>query len=143
MLKSGGFIGLTTWATLPWYSYVAKAIEGVGKTAPSEDEVKDILYKGEKWGDVSFVQSSLSGAGFNDVEVGIEEHTVSAGTPEQFVEAIQGPLKLLAGGRGFSGSEADKEKIVAGLSQKLLAVVQAEGGEVKLQFKGIVATARK
>jgi ubiquinone/menaquinone biosynthesis C-methylase UbiE len=145
VLKSGGFLGVTTWATLPWYPYVKKAIEGLGKSdAPSEKEVEDILYKGQAWGDASFVQKALSDAGFSSVEVGVEEQTVSAGTPEQFVDAMENPIKLLAGGRGFKGSDADKEKIVGALKGELLKVAQAEfGGEVKLQFKGLVATARK
>jgi hypothetical protein len=153
LLKPGGYISISTWAYLPWYSHVARSVELLPEserpTMPSESEVRNILYKNRPYDDPDYISTILKEAGFTDVSVTSRETLASGGTPIHFCDVMYLPLKMISGfwvkDQSAKGDE-EKEKLVRAVQEKLLGLLEEEfgkGGATKMTFKAIMGSGRK
>ncbi|KAF2465357.1 S-adenosyl-L-methionine-dependent methyltransferase [Lindgomyces ingoldianus] len=145
-LRPGGFMGLTTWAYLPWYPLVVRAINSLPSPphCPSETEVEKQVYTSGEWQNPSFVKRTLADSGFVDVDVVQEKRKVNCGTAQDFCETMFMPLKLMSGFWAQEGEE--REKMLQSVTKELEScIVQdvGEGGHIIMEFEAIIATGRK
>ncbi|KAJ4299876.1 hypothetical protein N0V90_005123 [Kalmusia sp. IMI 367209] len=106
LLQPDGFIGMTTWAALPWYGMVEKAVSNLPNppTLPPLSELRDRLQQNRPWHEASYVRSQLVEAGFKNVEVIQESKKVASGWWDESERE-----KLLKGALEELHKEATKE----------------------------------
>ena len=97
LLKPGGFIGVTTWASLPWLPLLARSLEQMKEKpyCPAAAEFEEKIYTGRAWGDKEYLGSQLSQAGFKKVDTAREKIVAECGTAAEWMETMQFPLKLV------------------------------------------------
>lgn len=153
LLKPGGRISISTWAYLPWYSYVVRAVELLPEherpTMPSEIEVESAIFMKRPLNDPAYISKILTEAGFTDVSVTSREQLAEGGTPEKFIDIMHMPLKMISGhwvkDQSPQGDEK-KERLVKAAQGKLLGLVEEDfgkGGITKMTFKAVMGSGRK
>jgi hypothetical protein len=144
LLKPSGFIGITTWAFLPWMPLFDQAISRLPEPrphCPSKDEIEAKIYQGRAWSKASYVSQQLTEAGFENVQTHEEGREVEIGTPEQFMEPMGLPLGMIS----TWWPEEDRMKLLGVVKKEMLEVVReiAEGGVVRMKFVAIMGTGWK
>lgn len=142
-LKSGGFVGMTTWAAYPWYTWVEQAVARLPNppTLVPYATLKAALQQGNAWDEPAFVKQQLEEAGFTNVEIVYEKVRARGGTVEQFMDVMIMPMNMVA-----SFWEEDKRKdIMAEVMREMKKVVQeaSEEGAVTMDMEGLVGVGWK
>ena len=141
LLKPGGFIGITTWSSLPWQSLLDTCIPKIRGQPylPSAAEVKNKMFSGRDWDKRDYVASQLEGAGFERVETDVAERRAQVGSPKMFMEGMQFPLMIV---KTF-WEESKREEWLKELNELIYKeIVDQAGGEdhpVGMDFGGIIA----
>lgn len=145
LLQPGGFVGLTTWATLSWYSHLERAVKNMANPPPLPPfaELRDSLQKNNAWHEPSFVKQQLEEAGFQDVDIVVEKKNVPCGTPQEFCESMRVPLTMLTG----QWSENERQEILKDVLAELKKVMLEEAGgkeeQCYMAMEGIVGSGWK
>ncbi|CAO2649701.1 Nn.00g009930.m01.CDS01 [Neocucurbitaria sp. VM-36] len=140
LLKPGGFIGVTTWASLPWQPLLARSIEQMEEKPykPASAELVEKMSGGRPWGEKEYLAGQMREAGFERVDTVREKHMAHCGTPKVYMDVMQLPLKLVT----MYWKEDKREKWLEELNGIMLhEVIKEAGGEaeqVKMEFDGNV-----
>lgn len=143
--KPGGFIGISVWKRLPWYSMVSRAIERLPSPPsyiPTEADIMSMVFAKRPWQDPAYLRKELEDAGFEEVDIIVEDREVETGTAEQFTYTMDKVLGMV----GMFWPEDGRAELVNGVKRELLTVAKeeiGEGGSVKMKFEGIVGTGLK
>lgn len=145
LLRPGGFVGVTTWAALPWWAFVERAVANMSEpaTLPSFDEVRGRMQRGNPWHESGFVKEQLEAVGFRDVEVVQKKNRTLCGTPEQWLETMTMPLNMIA----MYWEEGKREQIVKDVKAEMRKIVVEEAGgedgQMYMDMEGIVGVGWK
>lgn len=144
-ITPGGFVGITTWQKLPWYPMVVKALERLPTPPshiPTEAELIAMFFAKRPWQDPAYVRKELEDAGFEKVDVVVEEKDADSGTAEQFADTMGKPLEMI----GMFWPEEGRKELVEGAKKEFLNVAREEigdAGSLTLKFRGIVGSGFK
>ena len=86
LLRPGGRMAISSWASLPWYEIVQRATARLPEppVMPSYTEVQRVLFSGHDWHSPEFLAKVMENSGLAEVEVVAKKANVDCGTPEQF-----------------------------------------------------------
>lgn len=144
LLKPGGFIGMTTWAALPWFAWVQKAVSRLPNPPSliSYEQIQSAFQQGNAWHEEAFVKKQLEEAGFKDVEVVYEKVRARGGTLDEFMEMMTMPMKVVSS----FWEEGEREEILGRVMGELRKVVEEENfedGVVTMNMEGLVGVGWK
>lgn len=145
LLKPGGFIGMTTWAALPWFAWVQKAVSRLPNPPSliSYEQIQSAFQQGNAWHEEAFVKKQLEEAGFKDVEVVYEKVRARGGTLDEFMEMMTMPMKVVSS----FWEEGEREEILGRVMGELRKVVEEEedfeDGVVTMNMEGLVGVGWK
>ncbi|KAF1978727.1 S-adenosyl-L-methionine-dependent methyltransferase [Bimuria novae-zelandiae CBS 107.79] len=132
ILGPGGFIAVSTWAALPWYVFVERAVarlpSGRKVELPPAETFRSKLTRGNPWHEESYVKEQLEQAGFKDVGVTKEKRRIQVGTPAQFMDTMTMPMTLVAG----EWEKRVREEVLGAMR----AVVVEEAGALSCREEG-------
>ncbi|KAJ4351989.1 uncharacterized protein N0V89_007335 [Didymosphaeria variabile] len=145
LLQPGGFIGLTTWASFGWYSYVERAVNNMSNPPflPTFSEIRDSLQKGNAWHEPAFVKQQLEETGLQDVELVVEKRNVECGTPAQFCESMMMPMTIVSGHWKESNRQETLKEVMSELKKVMIEEAGGEEGMCYMQMEGIVGVGWK
>jgi len=141
LLKPGGFIGVTTWADLPWQPILARSVSQMTEKpyCPTVADLENKMYQGRPWGDKSYLTSQLTDAGFQHVEAVREQKVIEGSIPKEYMATMQIPLGLVT----MFWEEGKRQKYLAELNEIMLKEsIKMAGGEDKgvvMEFDANVA----
>lgn len=144
-ITPGGFVGISVWQKLPWYGMVVRALERLPSPPsyiPTEADIMSMVCAKRPWQDPEYLRKELTDAGFENIEVVVEERDAETGTAEDFAFTMGKPLEMV----GMFWPEEGRAELVEGVKKELLAVAKeeiGEGGMMKMKFTGIVGTGLK
>ena len=97
-LKSGGALGISTWASMPWYELFTRAFERVenGPKMPSREMWWASFTYNQPWNEKEFVNSQLEEVGLKKVETVQRKFEVECGTPDIFITSVGYVLGILS-----------------------------------------------
>ncbi|KAL1596483.1 hypothetical protein SLS60_009129 [Paraconiothyrium brasiliense] len=145
LLQPGGFIGITTWVSFGWYTYLERAINNMSNppSLPTSSEIRDSFEKGNAWHDPAFVKQQLEETGLQDVELVVEKRNVECGTPAQFCESMTMPMSLISGHWEESKRQETLKEVMSELKKVLIEVAGGEEEMCYMQMEGIVGVGWK
>jgi hypothetical protein len=138
LLAPGGFIGISTWASLPWYPLLARCIAQVEGSPyiPSAAEIEAKFFGQHAWSSPDYIGQKLTDAGFEKVEHTVQTRQAKVGTPVMFVESMKFPMMLIAGFWEEGRREEWKEEVARVMEMELEKEVGKEG-RVEMGFEGL------
>lgn len=139
-LKPGGFVGISTWAALPWIPLLDTSISLMPSKPynPTATEIKNLIYSGRAWDSPEYVAAQLKSAGFSSVAAETLKKRASVGNAELFMESMQFPLMMV---KNF-WPEDKRDELLKELNVKMRAEVDklaGKDGKVEMEFEGICA----
>ncbi|KAF1955046.1 S-adenosyl-L-methionine-dependent methyltransferase [Byssothecium circinans] len=90
LVRPGGAIAISSWAYLPWYPFVQRAVARMPSppSMPSFEELRRVMHGGRDWHSPGFVEKEMQDAGVQDVRVVTSKVRVDCGSPAQFCDTI-------------------------------------------------------
>lgn len=139
LLRPGGYIAVTSWASVPWYSLFARSISLMSPPqpyCPSSQEVQDKFCG--NWGRESHFVQQLEEAGFQDVDTLKEKRRICCGTPDVWTTSMQFPLGVAVKTWWEEGKKDAQLGELNGTMKEMATENLAENGEVEMEFDGVV-----
>ncbi|KAL5341884.1 S-adenosyl-L-methionine-dependent methyltransferase [Aspergillus crustosus] len=143
IIQPGGTLGFTTWADLTWIPLVRAALDNLSPHLPfpTAQEFLSSLGNGD-WASVSWIESQLHERRLTDIHVQAHKKTVSFSV-QAFVDVT---MLIVANLIRRDWTERQIEEYADKVGPALTEYLEdkaGEAGEVVVEFKAIVATARK
>ncbi|KNG45180.1 coq5 family [Stemphylium lycopersici] len=139
LLQPGGYIAVTSWASVPWYSLFARSVSLMSLPqpyCPSSQEVQDKFCG--NWGLESYMVQQLEEAGLQDVDSLEEKRGICCGTPDVWTTSMQFPLGVAVKTWWEQGKRDAQLGELNGVMKKVATENLAENGEVEMEFDGVV-----
>lgn len=144
-IKPGGFIAVTGWQKLPWYPMFVRAAESLPSPPPfipTELNIMSMFCANRPWQDPEYTRKELEDAGFEKVNVVLEERDADTGTAEQLAFAMGKVFEMI----GMLWPEDGRAELVEGVKKGFLAAAKediGDRGSMTMKFEGIVGTGFK
>ncbi|KAF2622354.1 S-adenosyl-L-methionine-dependent methyltransferase [Macroventuria anomochaeta] len=144
-LQAGGTLAISTWATLPWYSFLARTYANIsnGPELPSQAQLWKSMSNGRPWGDVSFLKQQLEEAGLQKVEITQKKFHLECGTPDVCMTTMEFVLGMLSKQWPEEKREGWAKEVAEKMKEVFVQEAGGEGENVYMDFEGIVTVGLK
>ncbi|CAI6334912.1 unnamed protein product [Periconia digitata] len=142
-LGPGGFLGVSSLASIPWYKWVFDAASRLPNPSnmPPYEDVLNKMFSGQPWAEQQFMEKSLREAGFGRVNIVEEKKRVNCGTPPQCLDMLHMPVKLVASW----WPEEERDNVAKKIETELYQMFseELEDGNMWIEMHGFVGCAWK